>query len=260
MVRNAGVVRNFRSSILLLAAALGVVAWLGRDGLRTRGTATPENAAVAVHPVPTERVVNFETADVAEVERAVVSGERRVAELSAQESVLFTTLCDLHLLAGETELDLTTKQWSRLAEIVVEAQAVRHHYEATIAVARETAPGRYRLEIPAYAAAGDELRRQFLADLQSGLGQDGAAEVIAKLGRQLEGRFAGFGVSAQTLEITGDPATKLADVQVARTARYWNSVDGSDRVTTRREVTFPASEDPTGENWSALLALVGKAD
>ena len=49
-------------------------------------------------------------------------------------------------------------------------------------------------------------------------------------------------------------------VQVERTARYWNSIDGAERVTTRREVHFPATEDPTGETWGALLALVGKTE
>lgn len=217
----------------------------------------PMHAALEV---PADRVVYFETTSESSATEASAPAERRIEELSAPESVLFTTLCDLHLLAGEPELDLTTKQWSRLAEIVVQTQAVRHHYEATIAVATETASGRYRLEIPAYAAAGDELRRQFLAELERGLGKEAAAEVSTKLGRQLEGRFAGFGVGTQTLEITGHPATQPTDVQVARTARYWNSIDGHERMTTRRDVTFPASEDPTGENWSALLALVSKAD
>ncbi len=256
----AAVVRNSRSSILLLAVLLGAVAWSGRGWFRAPGVTASEKAPNAVALRSMDRVVNFETIAEADAEPVGVSGKRPAAELSADEAVRFTTLCDLHLLAGETELDLTTKQWSRLAEIVVQTQAVRHHYEATIAVATETAPGRYRLEIPAYAAAGDELRRRFLADLEAGLGQEAAAEVTEKLGRQLEGRFAGFGVGTQTLDITGDPVVKPADVQVARTARYWNSVEGNDRVTTRREVTFPASEDPTGENWNALLALVGKAD
>lgn len=239
---------------------LGVVAWFGRGWFGIDGPAAPEKARAAIAPALTDRVVNFETPDVIEPEPAVALGTRPAAELSPEESLLFTTLCDLHLLAGDIELDLTTKQWSRFAEIVVHTQAVRHHYEAKIAVATETAPGRYRLEIPAYAAAGDELRRQFLADLESGLGKEAAAEVTEKLGRLLEGRFAGFGVGTQTLDITGNPATKPADVQVARTARYWNSVEGRERLTTRREMTFPASEDPTGENWSALLALVSKAD
>lgn len=263
MVRNAGVVRNPRSSILLLAAVIGAAGFLGRIWLGERtapgALRTPVQAASVV---PADRVVHFEIADATDdvsAPAATANEPRRVEQLSPAESTLFATTCDLHLLAGETELDLTTRQWTRLAEIVVQTQAVRHNYEATIAVAHETAPGRYRLEIPVYAAAGDELRRQFLADLQNGLGKEAAAEVMEKLGRQLESRFAGFGVGAQTLEITGDPARAPADVQVARTARYWNSVEGSERVTTRREVTFPASEDPTGDNWHALLALISTA-
>jgi len=235
----------------------GLAGWAWKAG-RTAAIAP----SAAANAVPADRIVRFETPDAssAAAEPAVAAcGESRVEELTAAESTLFATTCDLHLLAADTEIDLTTKQWSVLAEIVVQAQAVRHNYEAKIAVATEIAPGRYRVEIPAYAAAGDELRRQFLADLKAGLGAEGAAEVMEKLGRQLEGRFAGFGVGTQTLEITGDPAHAPADVQVARTARYWNSVDGAERVTTRREVTFPASEDPTGDNWNALLALISTA-
>ncbi len=259
----AAVVRNLRSSILLLAAVIGAAGFFGWAGLGRRTDAGASQApAHAATVIPADRTVQFESAE--EGERAPVANvdeprERRVEQLSATESALFTALCDLHLLAGETELDLTTKQWSRLAEIVVQTQAVRHHYEARIAIAKETAPGRYRLEIPAYAVAGDELRREFLANLESGLGKEGAAEVAEKLGRQLEARFAGFGVSTQTLEITGNPRAQPTEVQVARTAHYWNSVDDNERMTTRRDVIFPASEDPTGENWSALLALVSKA-
>ena len=44
--------------------------------------------------------------------------------------------------------------------------------------------------------------------------------------------------------------------QVERVAKYWNSVDGAERLSTRREVHLPAVEDPTGESWGALLTLV----
>lgn len=241
--------------------AVGVIGLLGSAWISRRAPAPTEGTAAAPGRVPAERIVRFETAD-EPAETTVVADapvSSRVEQLSASESVQFAALCDLHLLAADADLDLTTKQWSVLAEIVVHTQAVRHTYEARIATAREIAPGRYRVEIPSYAAAGDELRRQFLADLQRGLGSEAAAEVWLQLGRKLEGRFAGFGVSAQTLEITGDPTHAPSDVQVERIARYWNSVDGRDRVTIRREVTFPVHEDPTGEKWNALLALVGRA-
>jgi hypothetical protein len=258
----AAVVPNRRSSIWLLAATFGVVGLVGHAWIGHRSGATADLAAKPMATaLPADRIVSFETPDASDIAPQVTAertGEARVEQLSAAESVLFSTVCDLRLLAADTELDLTTKQWSVLAEIVVQAQAVRHAYEAQIAVAKETAPGRYRVEIPAYAVAGDELRRRFLTDLQTGLGAEAATEVMEKLGRRLEGRFAGFGVGVQTLEITGDPANAPADVQVARTARYWNSAEGTERVTTRREVHFPGAEDPTGESWSALLALVGK--
>lgn len=214
-------------------------------------------------PVPAERVVFFEDNAPATGVAPTAGPSRDKAEavqLSPSETTLFTALCDLHLMAAETDLDLTTKQWAALAAAVVQAQAVRHNYEAQIATARELTPGHFRIEIPPYANAGDELRRQFWADLQRGLGQEATGEVMAQLGRKLEDRFAGFGVSAQTLEITGGAGQALSDVQVARTARYWNSVEGSARATTRREVLFPDNDDPTGARWGALLALVEKSD
>lgn len=208
-------------------------------------------------PVRPERIVYFDTAD--DAPSSIARDDRGGAQLSAADVAQFTTLCDLRLLAEDVDLDLTTKQWESFAATVVQAQTVRHAYEAQLARAKELAPGRYRLEIPAYAVAGDEMRRLFLADMQAGLGQEAAAEVMTKLGRKLEARFAGFGVSEQTLDITGDPVHAPGDVQVDRTALYWNSAEGTEHVTIRRETHFPAVEDPTGENWQALLALVGKA-
>lgn len=183
-----------------------------------------------------------------------------VAELSEDAAAHFAALCQLKLLAADTELDLSHREWAKLTEAVTQAQAVRLAYEAEIARTEEVAPGRFRVEIPAYAAAGDELRRRFEAELRAGLGDAVAAEVREKLGSKLEGRFAGFGVSAQTLEITGDPRRAPGDVTVQRTASYWNSVEAGERATTRHETILPAAEDPTGATWSPLLALISKAD
>lgn len=254
--------QRLRQSAAYLGAAglLGLAWWLRQPDAPARLAAVEKLTGL---PVSAERVVFFESnADDASTVAAqdAHAASRPAARLSAMESTQFTTLCDLHLLAADADLDLTTKQWSAFAAAVVQAQAVRHNYEAQIAVVHETAPGRYRVEIPAYAAAGDELRRQFLADLQSALGAEASAEVLAKLGRKLEGRFAGFGVGTQTLEIAGDPAQAPDRVQIARTAQYWNSVEGSERTTTRREMLYPADEDPSGERWSALLARVSKSD
>lgn len=258
--RIAGVVRYLVQRLLLLMTAVGVIGLLGSAWISRRAPAPTERTAAAAGRVPAERIVRFEAVDEPAATTVVADApvSSRVEQLSASESIQFAALCDLHLLAADADLDLTTKQWSVFAEIVVHTQAVRHTYEARIATAREIEPGRYRVEIPAYAAAGDELRRQFLAEMQSGLGREGAAEVMEKLGRQLEGRFAGFGVSAQTLEITGDPARAPADLLVESTAHYWDSIDGRERVTTRRETHFPLAGNPADESWHALLALVGK--
>lgn len=265
MVRNAGAVRKTRSSILLLVA-VGVagllgVAWMNQPAVNV-GSRAPV-AAKARAALPADRIVHFETSDDSEAAPTAAIGEnapRAIEQLSSSEAAQFATLCDLHLMAGEAELDLTTKQWDALAVVVMQAQAVRHHYEARIATMREIAPGRYRLDIPPYAAAGDELRRQFAADLETAVGRAAATEIMDKLGRKLDDRFAGFGIGTQTLEITGDPTHSPADVQIARTAKFWNSIDGPDWTKTRKEVVFPDAEDPTGETWSALLAIVAKAE
>lgn len=171
---------------------------------------------------------------------------------------LFGQQGDLQLLAEGTELKLSGRQWTALAAAVVQLQAVRHSYEAEILAGRLPGPAPDRDS--AYPEAGDELRRQLHRELRATLGEAVATDVIAKLGGRLEGHFAGFGVSDQTLEIVGDPAGAPGAVQVEREARYWNSVDGRDRLTTRREVHLPAIEDPAGETWHALLALVIQAD
>lgn len=251
---------------LLLLAALGVVGLLGWAGrMWSQRSPANETRARATMPasVRADKIVAFETPEEGADETATSgSGTARVVEqLPASESTQFTTLIELQLAAADMnlDLDLTTKQWQAFAAAVVQAQAVRHNFEATIGTAKEVAPGRYRIDIPAYAAAGDELRRQFLTDLERGLGKESATEVARVFAHRFEGSFAGFGVSAQTLEVTGDPAASSANVEILRTVRYWDSIDGRERVTTRREVHFPSDEDPSGERWNALLALVPTA-
>ncbi|HLP24845.1 MAG TPA: hypothetical protein VK477_04145, partial [Acidobacteriota bacterium] len=217
--------RNSRSNIPLLLTAVSVagllgVAWMsqpaGKVGHRTPIAANGQAA------LPADRIVHFETADAPDTAPTPALAEnapRAIEQLSPSEAAQFATLCDLRLMAGETELDLTTKQWDALAVVFMQTQAVRHHYEAQIATVREIAAGRYRIEIPPYAAAGDELRRQFAADLETAVGPAAAAEIMDKLGRKLDDRFAGFGIGTQTLEITGDPMRSPTDVQVASTAK-----------------------------------------
>ena len=177
-------------------------------------------------------------------------------QLSDDATALVAEMCDLQLLAHGTALSLSSRQWSAFAAVVLHAQTVQQTYEAQIATSKMIALGRYHVEIPAYATAGDLLREKFNAELCAELGQATAADVLANLGGRLEARFAGFGVSVQTLDITGNPGGGLSDVEVTRMVTYWNSVEGSDDLATRRETHFPAFEDPTGDSWSALLAMV----
>lgn len=188
--------------------------------------------------------------------RSKISPATTPHQLSADASALVAEMCDLQLLAHGSNLALDSRQWSAFAGVVLRAQAVRQTYEARIATSTVIAPGQYRVEIPVYADAGDLLRENFNTDLQIELGVTIATDVLAKMGDKLEARFAGFGVSAQTLDITAKPGASLSDLQITRTITYWNSVEGGDHPATRREIHFPAYEDPTGDSWSALLAAV----
>lgn len=264
------VMRSARSRILLLAKALSVAGLIG-GGMWLAGAPEARNASrdaiTLAHP-PGRGVVHFaeavrdreEPATETSRAEAIARAAAPVATLTVDAAAEFVALCQLRLLAADIDLDLSHRQWAKLAAATSQAQAVRLAYEAEVATVREIAPGRFRVEIPAYAAAGDELRQRFMADLREGLGEAVAAEIMAMLGAKLEGSFAGFGVSNQTLEITGDARRSPASVRVERTARFWNSAANTEQATTRREVLLPLAEDPTGEAWTPLLALVGKAD
>lgn len=249
-----------RRSLLPIMAAAALLGLAGKSWF----TASPIHGMPmdvgALPAVPETKVVHFETpaADRSAVEIAALETPSP-SRLTPDAAVNFATLCDLRLLAADTALELSDAQWRELAALVAEFQAVRSNYEADIAAVTSLAPDRHRLEIPAYPEAGDELRRRFEDELIGRLGSTAAVAVRENLGRQIEARFAGFGVSSQVLEITSRPGTGRRDLEVRRTARYWNSIEGKDRLTTRRDVFFPASEDPTGERWDALLALIGKA-
>jgi len=247
-----GVMRLRRVAPTLLVALLiaGAVSGWRRNAER-RETAEPPATARSevranVATAASARVVEFfqpaiamAAADPGPAVEASIDATAQVAEIVA-----------LQLLAQGTELELGARQWAELAKVTAEIQAVRHAYEASIAVATVREPGRSRIEIPAYAAAGDALRARFHAGLRENLGDANAAEILERLGARLEGHFAGFGVSMQTLEISGTPAERA----VTRTIKFWNSVEGQDRLTTRRETHFPDREDPSGERWSALLS------
>ncbi len=188
--------------------------------------------------------------------RSQISPKGTPHQLSNDAAALVAEMCDLQLLAHQTDLALDSRQWSVFAGVVLRAQAVRQTYEARIATSTVIAPGQYRLEIPVYPNAGDLMREDFNTELRTELGEATAKDVLAKLGDKLEARFAGFGLSAQTLDITAKVDASLTDIQITRTVTYWNSVEGGDHLATRREIHFPAYEDPTGDSWSALLAAV----
>lgn len=257
--------RKPRSIIILLVVTFAVVGFSGQVLVAGKSKRT---AIFALNPewvLTLTRSVQRGTVTLSEAAVAPTTTSRALValpesvppqQLSTDANALVTEMCDLQLLAYDTSLTLDSRQWSALAAVVLRTQAIRQTYEAQIATSQVIAPGFSRVEIPVYASVGDLLREKFYTGLRTELGEATTADVLAKLGDKLEARFAGFGVSVQTLEITGNPVGALSDVQVTRTEAYWNSVDGRERLTIRCETHFPAWEDPTGDSWSALLALV----
>jgi hypothetical protein len=259
--------RKTLTVIALIIAIFAIIGFRSDAGALTTGI-LEINPVVGAQLSPSARM-NFSrlsygnhdgnNSDLSPVHRKIYS---RIAQakmsyqLSNDASALLTEICDLQLMAQDSGLTLNSQQWSTFAAVVLRTQAIRQTYEAQIATSKAIAPGQYRVEIPVYASVGDALRQEFNDELRQELGAPMAANVLAKLGERLEARFAGFGVSAQTLDIAAAPGAQPSDIQITRTVTYWNSVEGSDHATTRREIHFPADEDPTGDSWSALLAMV----
>ncbi len=190
-------------------------------------------------------------------ERSSRAATEPVRVLEDDDAALLGEMSELQILAQGTAVELDNRQWTALAAVALETQTIRHRYEAQIARRVACGPDRTQVEIPMYPAAGDALRERFHAELRAALGADEATRVLEGLGARMEGHFAGFGVAVQTLEITGDPRGLRPNCEVTRTIKYWNSVNGTEQLTTRRETHFPAWEDPSGDNWGALLAVAG---
>ncbi len=153
-------------------------------------------------------------------------------------------------------LELTDAQWRAFAETAILHQSIRCAYEAEIADVTIVDDSLSRITIPCYAEEGESLRDEFFAALKEVLGGETAMQIFRRLGRDLDARFGGFGVAAQTLELSleqdGQTATSLT-----RTAHYWNSAE--ERAIVRQETSWPQWEDPHGETWGPLLARVSQA-
>jgi hypothetical protein len=241
---------------LLLLAAIVAVGGGRREGA-TCGPATacliptlrgPENAPeIAALSSPTAgRIV----ASAPVIQRAA---SPLTEILSGENAALLAEQLNVQRLLQGVELDLTHEQWTTLAAVTGHYQTVRQAFEATIATVAGT--DALRLEIPAYPVAGDALREKFFGELRERLGEATGQLIAERAGASLEGYFGGFGVGVQTLDFTANAAAQ-ADYQVTRTARFWNSAETRESLTLRRETFFPGLEDPTGERWGALLALL----
>lgn len=221
----------------------GVPTTAFRQTLRSPAWATTEAARAALEMKPSRPVEVFSVSTPAPA-------------LSADASAVLAEQAALQMLATGNGLELASEQWTALAKAVLHAQAVRQAYEATIATPTWIGAGQCRVTIPAYPAAGDALRARFHRELHEALGAPVAGKIVGNLGAVLEGRFAGFGVSLQTLDFSADKASAETDYRVTRTVTFWNSIDATEQLTTRRETHFPGLEDPTGHAWGPFLTVL----
>ncbi len=167
-----------------------------------------------------------------------------VVEATEEENAVLAETIELQQMADGTGLELAPEQWAALAEVTRRMQVWRGVVEAEIGAVQVIAPGRWRMDVPGYVETGAGMRARFFGEIDHVLGSSVAAEVIDKLGPAFEGYFAGFGVSLQTLDISGDERGSEVEWQVTRTIAYSKDVTSGDQVTVRRETYFAGHEDP----------------
>ncbi len=168
----------------------------------------------------------------------------RVVEATEEENAALAETIQLQQMAEGTGLELAPEQWAALAEVTRRMQVWRGVVEAEIGAVQVVAPGRWRMDVPGYVEMGAGMRARFFGEIGDVLGARVAADVIDKLGAEFEGYFAGFGVSLQTLDISGDQRGSDEGWQVTRTIAYSKNVTSGEQVTVRRETYFVGREDP----------------
>lgn len=247
--------KRYPAGLLLSAALFSAALWSWGP---TLSATNPESAAAGITDATNRRDAGAAADAAANRPPLVLPAPSRVvaATLSTEQAAAVAETVALQQRAAECGLSLSPEQWMALGAVSSHHQAIRHAYEASVARATHVAAGQARIEIPAYPVAGDALRAGFYDALRAQLGPAATQEVARCLGSALEGHFAGFGVSVQTLDIFAAPAAAETDYQVMRTIKYWNSAEASDRLITRREVHFPGLEDPSGHHWGPFLSVL----
>ena len=236
------------AGILLVAGAIGGAV----AGFRGMGRTVEKSASELTAHAGGGKVTNparAEPGDRARGDHALTlpGTPERAWEATEEENAVVAELIELRQMAEGTGLELAPEQWVALAAVTRRTQLVRSRVEAEIGAVEAVAPGRWRMDVPGYAAAGAAMRARFFGEIGEALGAGVAAEVIDRLGPALEGYFAGFGVSLQTLDIAADPRGAAGDWQVTRTVAYSKNAMGGDQVAVRRETYFAQREDPVVE-------------
>jgi hypothetical protein len=243
---------------LLAACAIGlmVIGFKKTDACRT-GVAIAGDREVAVKAAHQRRSDAASALPAATYGRSSDVAARTLALTGAAAELLAEEVA-LRTMPNAANLQLTGEQWTELARVTANCQAVRQAFEASIATPHVLGRGLYRVDVPAYPHAGDALRAKLHSDLRAALGDAVARHVTSELGDGLEAHFAGFGVSVQTLDFKADLNGAEAEYEVTRTIKYWKSKAADDRLTTRQETHFPGLEDAAGHTWGPFLALLAE--
>jgi len=180
-----------------------------------------------------------------------------VFTLSSESSAQLAEEIELNGLAEQADLTLTANQLKAFADVTALHQAIRESYEWEIASAVRAQDGRSLIEIPAYSDAGNALRAAFYADLREVLGASTAAQIEAKVGSRLEGRFGGFGAAEQMIELPAASSDSETEPVLQRTILYSNPSAGADHPVVRQEAYFPRFEDTAGRSVAIMRSLFG---
>lgn len=194
-----------------------------------------------------------EAAEGAHGHTALAAGESREVEATVEENAALAELIGLQQMAEGTGLELAPEQWVALAQVTRRTQVVRGAVEAELGAVQLVAPGRWRMDVPGYVETGAAMRARFFLEMGEVLGKSVAADVIDKLGPALEGYFAGFGVSLQTLDIVDDPRGGAGEWIVTRTVAYSKDAASGEQVAVRRETFFAGR----GNSWVGKLRVEG---
>jgi hypothetical protein len=243
-----------RLPIVLLVVLTVLLGGLSRERVPVELSALPEASAA---PLTSEAEIAAAAPAAAPGPGEVACALHPIAQVVGASAALLAEQIALQHLLDDAAVELSPEEWAAVAGVTSHIQAVRQAYEASIAEVTEAEPGRYSLLVPPYPDAGNLLRNHLENQLRELLGPQAGEQLVRQLGPGLERHFAGFGSSVQTVEFQSD-GSGSDDYRVTRTAHYWSASTPGLSPQRRREVYFPAIEDPDGHQWGPFLSRVAE--